>query len=387
MGDRVALLYSPEYLKYNFGPEHPFMPRRMGMALDLMRDFGLLDGPVRVVEPPQATEEELCLFHHCAYVQRVKELDRSGESGRPDLDYGLGTEDTPMYPGIFDGASRIVGGTLLACRSVMEGNLDHAFNIGGGLHHAREAFASGFCVFNDAAIGIAWLRHAHDARVLYIDIDAHHGDGVQFGFYQERDVLTISFHETGRYLYPGTGHYHERGSGEGYGYSVNVALDAFTDDESWLEAFDAVVPRFAKAFCPDLIMLQAGCDAHYWDPLTHLNLTTRSYEHAVRRVHEIAHELCGGRLVALGGGGYDIWRVVPRAWTLLMGVLAGVELANDIPASWMEKWQAEAEVQLPTRLRDDPSDFPVVPRKPYIDEANRIALQHALEGANLVTCY
>lgn len=387
MAGKVALFYSQDYLKYNFGPNHPFMPRRMGTALDLMRVYGLLDGPIQMVEPPPATEDELCLFHHCAYVERVKELDRSESVGRPDLDYGLGTEDTPMFPGIFDGATRIVGGTLLACRMVMSGEIGHAFNVGGGLHHAREAFASGFCVFNDAAVGISWLRQAHNARVLYIDIDAHHGDGVQFGFYSDRNVLTISFHETGRYLYPGTGHYHERGTGEGYGYSVNVAFDAFTDDASWLEAFHAVVPRLARAFCPDVIMLQAGCDTHYWDPLTHLNLTTRGYEASVRAVHDLAHELCDGRLVALGGGGYDIWRVVPRAWTLLVGVLAGAELPNEVPLEWLAKWQEEAEVSLPTSLRDDPSEFPPVPRKAYIDEANRIAWQRAVEMANLVTCY
>lgn len=387
MGGRVALIYSPDYLKYNFGPTHPFMPRRMNMALDLMRAYGLLGGPVGVMEPPSATEEELGLFHHSGYIERVRELDSSGEPGRPDLDYGLGTEDTPVFPGIYDGASRIVGGTLQACRLVVEGHLEHAFNIGGGLHHAREAFASGFCIFNDAAVGIAWLRRAHNARVLYIDIDAHHGDGVQFGFYRDREVLTISFHETGRYLYPGTGYYHERGAGEGYGYSVNVPLDAFTDDESWLEAFEAVVPRLARAFCPDVIMLQAGCDAHYWDPLTHLNVTTRGYEGAVRMVHELSHELCGGRLVALGGGGYDIWRVVPRAWTLLVGVLSGIELPNEIPAPWLRKWQEEAEVELPTTLRDQPSSFPPVPRKAYIAEANRLSWQKALETANLITCY
>ncbi len=387
MGGKVALLYSDSYLKYNFGPNHPFMPRRMGAALDLMRAYNLLDGQVSLVEPPRATEGELELFHHRAYVHRVRELDLSGEPGRPDLDYGLGTEDTPMFPGIYEGATSIVGGTLLGCRMVMEGSVTHAFNIGGGLHHAREAFASGFCVFNDAAVAISWLKDKYGARVLYVDIDAHHGDGVQFGFYDDPTVLTISFHETGRYLYPGTGHYHERGHGAGYGYSVNVALDAFTDDESWLEAFEAVVPRLARAFCPDIILLQAGCDAHYWDPLTHLNITTRGYEGAVSRVHQLAHDLCQGRLVAMGGGGYDIWRVVPRAWTILVGVLVGRELPEDIPSLWIERWRSEAAVDLPRSLRDVPEDFPPVPRKAYIDEANKLAWQKALEAADRITCY
>jgi acetoin utilization protein AcuC len=281
-----------------------------------------------------------------------------------------------------DACARVVGGVLAAGRLVMAGDADHAMCISGGLHHALRSSASGFCVYNDAGVAIARLKEDHPGiRIAYVDTDAHHGDGVQWMFYSDPDVVTVSMHESGRYLFPGTGGIDERGRNGGVGYSVNVPLEPYTDDESWISCFEAVVPEVLRAFGPDLILTQNGCDGHALDPLTHLSATTRFYEHVPKRMHDFAHELCGGRWVATGGGGYDIWRVVPRAWTALWAAVSHQEIPQEVPEDWLSKWDAKSPVKLPSFMRDDPEDYPQLPRAAEIASRNERTVERMIEKA------
>jgi acetoin utilization protein AcuC len=377
MSGKPGFLWDPRHARYFFGPEHPLHPIRLELTFDLIRTLELLS-PLDVLTPTPARDEDLLLVHTPEYVAAV----RSARPDRPDaglLRFGLGTADNPVFEDMHEASSLAAGASLQGAELVATGKLDHALNLAGGLHHAQAATASGFCIYNDPAVAIAHLRRRHGCRVAYVDIDAHHGDGVQWAFYYDPDVLTISLHETGRFLFPGTGFVNERGAGPGYGYAVNVPLEPFTDDSSWQEAFLSVVPPLVRRFRPDVIVSQHGCDGHRLDPLAHLALTTESYELAARTLHALAHELCGGRWLALGGGGYD-WRVVPRVWTLLWAEIAGLQVPTTIPAAWIQRWQDRCPYPLPTTLRDDPAAFPPIMRRDDIAERNRRTVTLVLEG-------
>ena len=381
MSGRSAFVYSSEYVRYKLSEEHPLNPIRLELTDSLVEACGLLDGPdVYRATPRPATEDELLLAHDREYVDRVRELSGSRRAAWPEVDFGLGSMDNPAFPGMHEATSLVVGGTIIAAELVMSGRAAHAFNPGGGLHHANRRLASGFCIYNDAALGIAWLRR-QGARVLYVDTDAHHGDGVQWIFYEDPDVLTISLHESGRFLFPGTGSTSERGRGAGEGYSVNVPLQPYTDHASWVECYDLVVPPLARAIKPDVIVAQNGCDGHAIDPLTHLHALTLTFEHFARRAHELAHELCDGRLVALGGGGYALWTVVPRAWTAVWAALSGQPLPEAVPASWRERWASASPEKLPTRMHNDPDAVGPVPRQAQITAENhRVAEEVRARG-------
>jgi acetoin utilization protein AcuC len=372
------LIYSPEYTTYYFHDEHPFNQRRLLLTHDLLRAYGLIADD-HILPPRMASDDEIALVHDPRYIQFVREQGHSEKELPLAASFGLGTEDVPCFPRMHEATALIVGGTLQAVDVVMNGEADHAFNPAGGLHHAFRGRASGFCVYNDCSVAIAYMRKHWDVRVLYIDTDAHHGDGVQWAFYDDPNVLTVSIHETGKYLFPGTGNLTERGEGGGYGYSVNVPLDAFTEDQSFLEIYHNLIPKLARAFKPDIIVTQNGCDAHAYDPLTHLSCSMRIYQEIPRLAHQLAHELCGGRWVAVGGGGYDIWRVVPRAWTLLWSEMTDQPLTDGpLPDSWLTRWQKETELPLPTHLFDDVNPFPPIPRRAEITEKNRVTLERAL---------
>ena len=373
---RTALIWDPAVTAYRFRPDHPFNPRRLELAVSLIEAMGLVGGDrFPVVAPREATEEELLRVHSREYVEAVKRLSEPGADLSEAWRWGLGTDDTPVFPGMHAVTSLVVGGSIQAAEMVMSGEVTRAFNICGGLHHAHRDRASGFCVYSDLAAAIAWIREAHGARVMYIDYDAHHGDGVQGIFYDDPEVLTLSLHESGRYLFPGTGFVDELGEGEGYGYSLNVPLEAFTEDDSWIRIYERLLPEVAEAFRPDVIVLQNGCDGHVLDPLTHLRATTRLYEETVRITCEVADRLCGGRIVATGGGGYAIWRVVPRAWALVWAGLSGQTAPNAVPNDWIEKWQYESPELLPTTLRDPEGEYPPVPRREEIEATNRRTLE------------
>lgn len=376
MSRNARLIYSPDYTQYYFNDDHPFNQRRLLLTHDLMSSFGILT-EADILAPRLATDEELTLVHDPRYIQFVRDQGHSEKELPQAGSYGLGTEDVPCFANMHESAALIVGGTLNAVDAVMKGQSQHAFNPAGGLHHAFSGRASGFCIYNDCSVAIAYMRKHWNARVLYIDTDAHHGDGVQWSFYDDPNVLTISMHETGKYLFPGTGNTTERGDGSGYGYSINVPLDAFTEDDSFLDIYQELVTKLVKGFKPDVILTQNGCDAHTYDPLTHLSCTMKIYQEIPRLAHRLAHEYCDGRWIAVGGGGYDIWRVVPRAWTLLWSEMSDQPLSDQpLPNEWLERWQPQSELQLPPRLFDE--GFPAIPRRAEITEKNRLTLERAI---------
>ncbi len=348
---KPAVLYDPRYLEYNFGKDHAFQPIRHRLAAELMRSYGMFDGPADLVPPTIATEEDLLRVHDRRYVAAVREL--SAHPRDEALEWGLGSGDNPIFAGMFEAAALQVGGTVAACEAVASGNRPRAYNLGGGFHHAMPARTSGFCIFNDVAVGLArLLKEGRAKRVLYIDIDAHHGDGVQEIFDEDARILTISLHESGRFLFPGTGFPEDIGKGKGKGYSVNVPLPPYTRDASYLYAFEEIVPPLARAYRPDLIFTQTGADAYYTDPLAHLKLTTRTYERVATIVDRLSKEVCGGRWVAATGGGYDM-AACARVWTVIAGVIAGVDLPDDIDPGWRELCRRElGGGPAPATLRD-----------------------------------
>lgn len=376
MRDSV-FIYSPSYQTYMFHQEHPFNQQRVLLTYDLLRTINAFDDG-DIVSPRLAEEEELALVHTDDYIQAVKLAGAGKLPAAEGESYGLGTEDTPVFAGMHEAASLLVGGTLTAADWVMSGQALHAANLGGGLHHGFRGRASGFCIYNDSAVAIQYIQKKYRARVLYIDTDAHHGDGVQFTFYDNPAVCTLSIHETGRYLFPGTGQIQEKGSGKGYGYSFNIPLDAFTEDDSFLEAYQAAASEVAAYFQPDVIISQNGADAHYYDPLTHLSATIKIYEEIPRLAHTLAHQYCGGRWIAVGGGGYDIWRVVPRAWARIWLEMKGIDPGDAIPPEWIAKWQKQCPVTLPSSWSDPADLYPPIPRKPEITEKNAQTVSKAL---------
>ncbi|MDM5330690.1 acetoin utilization protein AcuC [Neobacillus sp. CF12] len=378
MTDSCSFVFSEELLKYKFNSNHPFNQFRLKLTVDLLHKMNALD-PQQIIPPRQATEEELSLVHDPSYIDAVK---MAGHGQLPQTvaeNYGLGTEDTPIFPNMHEASALLVGGTLTAVDQVMTGKALHALHLGGGLHHGFRGKASGFCIYNDSSVAIKYLQNKYNARVLYVDTDAHHGDGVQWSFYDDPNVCTLSIHETGRYLFPGTGNVSERGQGKGYGYSFNIPVDAFTEDESWLHVYRQSLKEVAEFFKPDVILTQNGVDSHYYDPLTHLSASMKIYREIPKLAHEMAHQYCGGKWIAVGGGGYDIWRVVPRAWSLIwMEMTENSNCYGSLPQDWLDYWQEKAPVNLPVNW-DDPDDmYKPIPRKAEITEKNLLTLEKAL---------
>jgi len=387
--EHCVFILDAEELQYRFRDDHPFNQERLKWTRHLLKQLKAL--PDSCIRPaPAATDEELLLVHRPDYLDAVKQLslqpdDPKGLAGR----YGFDWDDTPCFPGMHAAASRIVGGTLQAVRLVMEGQAAHALHLGGGLHHAFPGKAAGFCIYNDAAIAIAEAKTVYGARVLYVDTDVHHGDGVQWAFYTDPDVCTLSIHETGKYLYPGTGYVHERGEGDAYGTCLNLPLEPYTEDESWLDCFRQALEAAAATFRPDLIVSQHGCDAHAFDPLSHMHCSMNIYYAMPQLLHEAAHRWCEGRWVALGGGGYDIWRVVPRAWSLLWLVMTGHPLIGKLavnpklklPREWVEACLLHSGIKdpLPTTWLDPVEQWAPILRRREIEARNRQTLELALQ--------
>ncbi len=328
------VIYGAASRDYDFGLNHPFTPRRFGPGIDLLEAVGATSFEA----PVAATDDEIARVHDRHYVAEVRTL-----SDYPDAAavMGFDSSDTPAFYGMHEAAATVVGGSLAAIDHILSGAQLHAFHPGGGLHHAFPARASGFCIYNDLACAILRARDAGH-RVLYVDLDVHHGDGVEGIFWNDRDVLTLSFHETGLALFPGSGFVDDRGGHEAYGSAVNVPLEPGSSDASWLAVIELVVPRLAAAFRPTLLVTQHGSDSHAFDPLAHLEVTTSAMDRAARLLDRIAHEHAGGRWLATGGGGYDVYRVVPRAWSLVWLAQAHRPVPVDTPAGWRERWSAEA---------------------------------------------
>ena len=330
---RTTLVWGQGYLGYDFG-EHPMTPVRLDLTVSLARSLDVLD-QLTVLEPVPAQEPELLSVHTADYLAAVRAAGADpGYQG-----FGLGTADNPVFPDMFSAAALIAGGSRQAALQVWSGAARHAVNIAGGLHHAMRDSAAGFCVFNDVVLAIRTLLDAGARRVAYVDIDVHHGDGVETAFYDDPRVLTISMHQDPRTLYPGTGLPGDIGTGAGEGTAVNLALPPGTSDDGWLRAFSAVVPGAVTAFAPDVLVTQCGCDTHHEDPLADLALTIDGQRAAYAALHQLAHRVAGGRWLAMGGGGYGVLRCVPRTWTHLLAEMSGhpIDPRTEIPTSWSDE--------------------------------------------------
>ncbi len=348
-----CLVFDPEFVEYDFGPGHPMSPVRIDLTLRLAEALGVIgpDGRLPVVGAPMATDDELALVHTRTYIDAVRAVRSASDR---DLSHGLGTEDTPTFANMHDVSAHIVGASAQAARLVWSGERRHAVNVSGGLHHAMSGLASGFCVYNDVAVAVATLLELGADRVAYVDVDVHHGDGVQAAFYDDPRVLTISLHETPRTLFPGTGEISETGGRNAVGSVINVPLPPGTSDAGWLRAFHAIVPEAVTAFEPDVIVTQHGCDSHADDPLAHLMLSVDGQRATQLALHDLAHDVCAGRWVATGGGGYAIFDVVPRTWTHLLATVSGAPMdpATPTPSTWRAYVESTYARPAPARMTD-----------------------------------
>jgi acetoin utilization protein AcuC len=351
----AGLVYAPEARLYDHGPDHPLRPQRVLLTWDLIDAYDLASDPnVRTLSAEVADEATLQLVHTPDYIDATQRAGRGDDRSWGRFGYGPG--DNPIFDRMHEAGAIVAGATVAAAQAVLSGQAAHAFNASGGLHHAMPSRASGFCVYDDPAIAIAWMLERGVEKVAYVDVDVHHGDGPQAIFYDDPRVLTISIHEFEPRLgfFPGTGSLGETGGEAAPGSAINVPLDAGTGDAAWMEAFLSVVPSAVRAFAPDVLVTQLGCDTHASDPLAHLRLTTNTYRATARILHELAHEAAGGRWVATGGGGYQWARVVPRAWTAYFAEMAGVELPDVLPAAWVERAEAQSGGLVPATLSDPP---------------------------------
>ncbi|MHA1728867.1 MAG: acetoin utilization protein AcuC [Promethearchaeota archaeon] len=355
----VGLIFSEDYFNYNFGVQHPLRPIRLKLTIKLMESYGLLKHPrLKMFNPKMASPEELYLIHDKAYVDIVKKYSNLPAEiffkDNPKGTCGLGTMDDPIFPGMYESSALVAGAGIKGAEILMnDDEIDHVFNFGGGFHHASKKRAHGFCIFNDVAIAIQKLRmKSRNKKIMYLDIDAHHGDGVQQLFYKDADVLTLSIHQDGKTLFPGTGFLDEIGEGDGKYHSINMPLFPGTYDKMYIEMFESLVPQIMDAFSPDILVTQLGADTHFNDPLTRLGLTTTGHERLYKLIHKYAHEFCGGQWLAFGGGGY-LMTVVPRSWTMVLETMLETNLPNKIPEEWVHLCnESITDEETPYELRD-----------------------------------
>ncbi|WFB08093.1 acetoin utilization protein AcuC [Streptomyces sp. LX-29] len=352
MSGRAQLMWDEAVTGYDFGPGHPMDPVRLALTMRLVEAFGL-DRAVEVVAAKPAGESTLRLVHREDYIAAVRRASAAPDTAA-DPTYGLGTEDDPAFSGMHEASALIAGQSVAAAEAVWRGDVAHAVNFAGGLHHAMPGSASGFCVYNDASLAVARLLELGAERVAYVDVDVHHGDGVQAAFWDDPRVLTVSLHEHPRTLFPQTGWPEESGGAAAPGGAANVALPAGTGDAGWLRAFHAVVPELLAAFRPQVLVTQHGADTHFEDPLAHLAVSLDAQRAVAEACHELAHELADGRWVALGGGGYAVVDVVPRSWTHLVGIAAGRPLAPEaeVPEEWSHEVYRRTRQPGPRRMTD-----------------------------------
>lgn len=328
------LVWSDDLRHYDFGPGHPLTPRRFGPGIDLIREVGA----DRVLAPREASDEELGRLHDAGYIAQVRSF--SDHPWQPTA-MGIGSGDVPAFHGMHEVSAQIAGGSMGAIEEILAGRTAHAFAPAGGLHHAMPSRASGFCVYNDVALAVAVARGAGH-RVLYLDLDVHHGDGTQIHFWDDPEVLTFSIHQNGRSLFPGSGDISERGGPDARGSAVNIPLEPSSGDASWWPIVESMVSQLAEAFGPTFLVTQHGCDSHELDPLANLRVTTAAYARACELLDGIAHRYCEGRWLATGGGGYDAYRVVPRSWAIIWLAQAHRVVPAETTAAWRERWAADA---------------------------------------------
>lgn len=360
MSERVAVVWDDALAAYDFGPGHPLAPIRVQLAMRLAAEFGLFaHANVEVVTPVEpAGDVDLLRVHEPAYLRAVQ--DASVDGTRTDPARGLGTEDDPVFAGMHRAAAAVCGASLAGVQAIHAGRVEHAVNLAGGLHHAMPGAAAGFCIYNDIGVAIAWLLDQGIERIAYVDVDVHHGDGVQAMFWDDPRVLTVSIHESPRTLFPGTGWPTEVGGAAAQGSAVNVALPAGTGDQGWLRAFHAVVPQLLGAFKPQYLVTQQGADTHAEDPLAHLALSVDGQRMTYEALHRWAHRYAQGRWLALGGGGYEWVDVVPRAWTHLIAEATGhpIDPLADLPVTYRAFVEEALARQSPFRMTDGRAPWP-----------------------------
>jgi acetoin utilization protein AcuC len=353
---RTEVVWTPEFLSYQLSDDHPLNPVRLDLTMRLAAQLGVLDG-IGTVVPEPASDEDLLRVHVPSYLTAV----RSAPHEPFGVGHGLGTDDNPIFMGMHEASALIAGGSITAARALAEGRADRAVNIAGGLHHAMADRAAGFCVYNDCSIAIAWLLDHGFERVAYIDVDVHHGDGVQAAFYDDPRVLTVSMHQHPLTLWPGTGWPGEYGKGDGAGYAVNVPLPPGTGDAGWRRAFDAVVPSLLESFRPQVIVTECGADTHAEDPLANLELSIDGQRAIYHTLRDLVAR-CDAKWLVLGGGGYSLFRVVPRSWTHLLATALDrdVDPARPLPAEWIAHTAGLTGHPLPTSMTDgqDPTFTP-----------------------------
>ncbi|MBO0852953.1 MAG: acetoin utilization protein AcuC [Nocardia sp.] len=352
----ATVVWTDRFLEYTWTPEHPMKPSRLGFTMSLARELGLLEGIETLVADP-AGVGDLLRVHTAAYIEAVREATpaQPGTAAPVSPPYGLGSMDNPVFPHMHEAASVIVGGTLAAAAEIASGRVRRAVSIGGGMHHAMPNAASGFCVYNDVAVAISWLlEHGFD-RIAYVDVDVHHGDGVQRAFYGDPRVLTISIHQHPATLWPNTGWPEEIGAGAGEGTAINLPVLPGTRDAQWLRGFHAVVPGALAAFRPQILVGQCGVDSHREDPLADLELTVDGQRAAFLAMRGLADRYAEGRWLAVGGGGYGVTRVVPRAWTHLLATALDreIEPVTATPLPWREQVRAYAPTVPPPETMGD----------------------------------
>lgn len=359
MATRSAVVWDDAVLNYDHGGHHPMHPIRLDLTMRLARSLGVLED-VDILRPHPAPDAELRRIHRSDYLDAVR---AAPTSQRSLLGYGLGSEDNPVFDRMHDAAALVVGGSIRAAEHIVYGSGDRAINIAGGLHHAMADHASGFCVYNDCAVAIAWMLAHGVERIAYVDTDVHHGDGVQAAFYGDPRVLTISLHQHPMTLWPGTGFPDELGVADADGTSVNIALPPQTGDAGWQRAFHAVVPSLLAAFGPQVLVTQCGVDTHREDPLADLAVSVDGHRAIYRTLRELSRRYADGKWLAFGGGGYALFRVVPRAWTHLLATVLDRDLEPDtpIPDDWTAYTAGVADGVVVPKSMTDNSDVEFQP--------------------------
>lgn len=353
MSTQACAIWGEDFTRYDFGAGHPMSPVRLDLTARLCQALGVFDG-VDVVDVEPATDDVLLSVHDRDYIEAVKRI--SADPTSADGSWGIGTDDVPAFAGIHESSARIVAGSVEAARRVWSGEAEHGVNFTGGMHHAMRDRAAGFCIYNDIAAAISWLLDQGVERIAYVDVDVHHGDGVQEIFYDDPRVLTVSIHESGRTLFPGTGWPGDTGGPGAEGTAVNVALPPGVTDGPWLRAITSVAAPVVRAFEPQVLVTQHGCDTHKEDPLAHMALSLDAQRQAAVNLHRLAHEVSDGRWLAVGGGGYDITSAVPRAWTHLTAIAAHkpVPASTETPVAWREHVELVGGQPGPARMGDLP---------------------------------
>ena len=369
---KLEIIYSPGYSTYHFGKHHPANPEKREHLVAL---FDALGAPLVYHLPEPATDEDLLTVHTREFLHCVASASMLSWSPGA-LRFGLDTDDVPIFPGMDEAARLIVGGTLMGARMIARGDATRVLQLGGGFHHAMPARAAGFCIYNDLSVAIQYFRN-QGWRVAYIDIDVHHGDGVQWVHYRDPEVLTISLHESGRYLFPNTGAIDELGEGAGRGTAINMPFEQHTDDTSFLEAFEAIVPLALERFAPDVLIIPGGVDAHYQDPLAHLMLTTHALERVFKLFVDYADQFTGGNVLFTQGGGYHELASI-RCWALLIHILQEQPLPETLPADWLHTIGHPP----PVSLHDHIDDLPSIPQLDTMRQTNRETLEKVLSLMN-----